>query len=179
MSASRHCRRIESTQSKSHGTGVVARFAARGDLLDLGGEVLRDVERSEQRCADDQLVAQGRFQQQRKPAVGRRLILDGAAHDQILVAVAPVGRQDLHQAVYAFGDEEEAQVAARADHLPRLGAPCVGLFDQKIRREAGVDHLSGRNLEPSVAAPAHGRLNAEVLRTSLLSLSCRSSCRYT
>lgn len=139
-------------------TGVVARFAVRGDLLDLGGEVLRDVERSEQRCADDQLVAQGRSQQQRKPAVGRRLILDGAAHDQILVAVAPVGRQDLHQAVYAFGDEEEAQVAARADHLPRLGAPCVGLFDQKIRREAGVDHLSGRNLEPSVAAPAHGQV---------------------
>ena len=68
------------------GAGFVARFAPDGYLFDPGDEVSCDVERPEQRGADDQLVAQGGVQQQRQPVVGHRLVLDRAAHGEVFVA---------------------------------------------------------------------------------------------
>ena len=153
------CRHALFTQPEHPGVvarpGLVALFAARRDLLDGGREIACDVERSQQRGADDEPVADRRREEQQQPVIGHRLIFDRAADDDILISVAPVGRQYGGQPVNALGEEEEPQVVADAHHLPGLGTPGVGLLQQKIRCEAGVDHLAGGDLEPSVAATAH------------------------
>lgn len=72
----------------------------------------------------------------------------------------PVGRQYLHEPVDTLGDEEKTQVAAYADHLPRFGAPGVGLLDEEIRCEAGIDHLARRDFVTSVARAAHRQVES-------------------
>jgi hypothetical protein len=44
--------------------------------------------------------------------------------------------------VYAFGDYHKPKVAPLAYHIPRFGAPQVGIFEEKIGSEAGVKQCS-------------------------------------
>ena len=128
-----------------------ARLAACGHLLNIGREVWRKVDVGEHRGHHYALVLDGHIQENRQPVVGHCLILDGATHQHVVVAVAPIVGHALQKAVNAFGEEVEPKVAALAYHPPALGAPLVGIFQQKIGREASEDNPPRWNLPTLVA----------------------------
>ena len=68
--------------------------------------------------------------------VGAVLVLYGAAHRHVFIALAPIGGQAGGQAFDAFGKEKEGAVAALTDDFPDFFAPGVGFFNQQIGGEA-------------------------------------------
>lgn len=140
------------------GTCVDTRLAPYRHLLYRLVEPRREVHRSQQRRGDDGLVADGQRAEDGQAVVGHCLVLDGAAHDDVLVALAPVVGHALHEAVDALGEEEKPEVAPQPHHLPAFGAPRVGVLQQEVRREAGEDQLAARYLPRLVALFLDGKV---------------------
>ena len=137
------------------GTGIGPRLASGYHLVDGRREVGREIDGAEKRFAHDDATGQRRGQVKGKAIVGSVLVLDGATKGDMGIAVAPVRRETGAQAVDAFGDDEKVQVAATAYHRPRLGPPRVGVGEQEIGRETGIDRLTRRDFVPTVALAAH------------------------
>ena len=133
------------------GARVDARLAPYRYLLYRFVEPRRDVHRREQWRSDDGLVADGKRAEDGQAVVGHRLVLDSAAHDDVLVAVTPVVGHALREAVYAFGEEKEPEVAPQPQHLPAFGAPRVGVLEKEVGGETGEYHLAARYLPRLVA----------------------------
>lgn len=69
-------------------------------------------------------------------------IFDRAADDHVVVAVAPIVRQALRQALNPLGEKKKLQIGPFAHHAPAISAPSVRLFQQKIGGKANVDQLA-------------------------------------
>lgn len=139
-----------------------SRFAARlpadAYLLYAAVEPAPYVEMRQQRCADDYPVAYWQRCEYGQPQIGLPLILDRTADRHILVALAPVGGEQIGQPRDTLGKEHELQVATQRHHLPALVAPRVGLFEQEVGGKAGIYHLSAADLEASRAVAARRQI---------------------
>ena len=140
------------------GACLAARFAPCAHLLDGVVEVLQQVDALYQRRGDNGLVFDGQLPEDGQAVVGHGLVFDGAAHQHVVVAVTPVGRDALHEAVYAFGEEVEPQVGTLSHHGPALGTPGVGILQQEVGGEAGEDHAAGGYLVALVATAFEGEV---------------------
>ena len=140
-------------------TRVIARLAPARHRIDPPlGEVAAQVEAFEQRFADHLAAAQRQREVDRQPIVGALLRLAGTAQHHMRPAFAPVRRQAGRDAIDALGNHQEGTVAPLADHRPRFAAPRVGLLDEKIGGETGIDRLAGRNLVTSRPVAPHGKV---------------------
>ena len=62
------------------------------------------------------------------------------------------------QSVNAFGNHQEVQIAAEADHFPRSTAPRIGIFYEKIGSEAGIERCTGRYFVSTAAFFLEGQV---------------------
>ena len=97
--------------------------------------------------------------------IGHRLVLYRASHDDIVVAVAPVGGYAFHETVDTFGEEVEPEVAPLPHHLPAFRPPFVRVFQQKVGSEAGEDQLAALYLPRLVALLFHRQVEIGCLAT--------------
>lgn len=133
------------------GARLAARFAPCAHLLDGVVKVLQQVDALYQWRRNDGFVLDGQLPEDGQAVVGHGLIFDGAAHQHIVVAVAPVGRDALHEAVYTFGEEVEPQVGTLSHHGPAFRTPSIGILQQEVGGEAGENHTAGGYLVALVA----------------------------
>ena len=133
------------------GTGIDPRLAAGRDLLDGRVQVRGKVDGGEHRRHDDALVLDGEREKDGETIVGHLLVLDGATHDDVVVAVAPIVGHALQEAVDALGEKEKPEVAAAFHHLPTVRAPEVGILQEEVGGEAGEDNLAALHLPRLVA----------------------------
>ena len=133
------------------GTCLTPRFAPCAHLLDGVVEVLQQVDALYQWRRNDGFVLDGQLPEDGQAVVGHGLIFDGTAHQHIAIAVAPVGRDALHEAVYALGEEVEPQVGALSHHCPAFRTPSIGILQQEVGGEACEDHTAGGYLVALVA----------------------------
>lgn len=133
-------------------------------LRPLANIIWCEVDAFQQRFADDNLMPDGGGAVDREAVICPRLVLDGAADGNVVITLAPVGRQALNQTVDTFRDHHKVEVTPYANHLPGLRAPCVGIFYKEVGGETGVDHRAGRNLVLSVPFPAGGQIETLCLR---------------
>lgn len=116
--------------------GIFAGFAAyRHVFYQSRVEVLAQIDRFEHRFYHYHSVFDGQRKKDGQAIVGAVLILGGAAYVDIIVSVAPVGRQTFFEPVYALGKESELAIAAQLDNPPNFRAPRVGFLNQKIGSE--------------------------------------------
>lgn len=151
------------------GPRLHARLAAHAHLLDRSVEVWEEIYSLKHRRDDDALVLDGQGFENGQPIVGHGLVLDGAAHQHIVVALAPVVGEALHEAVDALGEEIEPEVAPFTHHLPALAAPRVGILEQEVGGEAGEDHHAALEL-PRLVATAFQR------EIEVGGLACQAAC---
>lgn len=137
---------------------LAARFAPCAHLLDGVVEVLQQVDALYQWRRNDGFVLDGQLPEDGQAVVGHGLVFDGAAHQYVVVAVAPVGRDALHEAVYAFGEEVKPQVGALSHHCPAFRTPSIGILQQEVGGEAGEDHTAGGYLVALVATAFEGEV---------------------
>ena len=133
------------------GARLATRFSPCAHLLYRIVQIVYEVDGLYQRRGDDGLVLDGERTEDGQAVVGHGLIFDGAAHQHIVVAVAPVGRDALHKAVYAFGEEVKPQVGALSHHGPALRTPGVGVLQEEVGGEASENHTAGGYLVAPVA----------------------------
>ena len=88
----------------------------------------------------------GKRKKNGQPTVRHFLIFDGAADNNIVVAIAPVVGNTFHETVNSLSEKEKAEVATPLDHLPTLGPPLVGIFQKEIRGETGENDFAAFNL---------------------------------
>lgn len=140
------------------GTCLSARFASYTHLLYRIVQIVHKVDGLYQRRGDNGFVFDGKRTEDRQAIVGTVLVFDGAANQHVVVAVAPVGRDALHEEVYALGEEVKPQVGTLSHHGPALGTPGVGILQQEVGGEAGEDHAAGGYLIALVATAFDGEV---------------------
>ena len=133
--------------------GAGARFSANGDLLDAVVQIRSDVDGANERRYDDAFVLDRQRLKDGQPIVGHLLVLHRAADDDVVVAVAPILRDALQEAVDTFGEEVEMEVAPDTHHLPALGPPRVCVLQEEVGGKAGKDDFSWFDL-PGPVPPA-------------------------
>ena len=62
----------------------------------------------------------------------------GAADGEVIVSVAPIGRNAVQKALDALGEKQKMQILPFTYHSPALGAPRIGILQQEIRGKAEV-----------------------------------------
>ena len=147
-------------------TGIHARLASHRHFVDGFVQIRREVHGGEQGRGDDALALDRKRQEDGQAIVGHLLVLDRTANDDIVIAVTPVVGHALHETVDALGEEKEPQIASATHHLPTVGSPFIGVFQQKIRGEASENDLSALYLPRLVALPLNGEI--EITRLAAL-----------
>lgn len=113
---------------------TVVVLPAAEDLLELsGGEVAFGIDRADERCRHEALVLGGDVEKNGQPLVSPRLVLGRDLKHNVLVSVAPIGRQVVADAPSPLGEDAEHNIGALSDHRPRLVAPGVRLLDKEVR----------------------------------------------
>lgn len=121
--------------------GVIIRLTADYHQLDTV-QIFFYVDFFEKRLGSNTLVLNGQGLKYRQFPVRVLLIFDGAAHHHIVVSVAPVLGDALHEPFNPLGQKEEGAVLALLDHFPALGPPWVCFLNEKIRRKAGINQTA-------------------------------------
>lgn len=120
------------------------------DLLKLsGGKVALGIDRPDERSRHETLVLGGDIEEDRQPLVSPRLVLGRDLKHDVLVSVAPIGRQMVADAPRPLGEDSEHDIGAPSDHRPRLVAPGVRLLDEEVRGKPDQQLHAGRDLEAS------------------------------
>lgn len=83
------------------------------------------------------------------------LILDRTAYHDILIAIAPILGDTVHEPADALGEKQKCAVRPLLHHLPAFRPPGVGLLDQKVGGKAGV-YDARLHLEMPVLQPLCG-----------------------
>lgn len=109
---------------------TVSRFTARTDRFNFGAfKIGAQIDRTEERLANDLAVAERERQKDRQPRVGSVLIFAGTANRDVFVAVSPVRGEKRFQTLDAFCKKDEMQIGAKLHHAPRINTPLVCIFD--------------------------------------------------
>lgn len=106
----------------------------------------------------------GERQENGQTIIRHLLILHRTAHDDIVIAIAPVVGCALHETINALGEKEKPKVAPLLHHLPAFRPPFIRIFQKKIGGKAGKHQLATLYLPRLVALPPHGEV--EVARLS-------------
>ena len=95
--------------------------------------------------------------------VSHILILHRAAYQHIVIPIAPIFGNAIHEAVNAFGEEIEPQVAPLLHHQPALLAPLVSVGEQEVGSEAGENYLAALDFPRLVALSLNGKIETSCL----------------
>ena len=121
------------------------------DLLELAGsEVTFGIDRADERSRHEALVLGGNVEKDGQPFVCPCLVLRRDLENDVLVTVAPIGRQMVVDAPRPLGEDAEHDIGALSDHRPRLVAPGVRLLDEEVRGKPDQQLHAGSDLEASV-----------------------------
>ena len=129
---------------------VVVLPAAEDLLEPSGGEVAFGIDRADERCRHEALVPGGDVEKNGQPFVSPRLVLGRDLKHDVLVSVAPVGRQVVADAPRPLGEDAEHDVGTLSDHRPCLVAPGIRLLDEEVRGKPDQQLHAGRDLEAPV-----------------------------
>ena len=105
-------------------------------------------------------VRDGGGQENRQPEVCAVLVFHRAGDGDVLISRPPVERQVDRQPFNAFCDKEKTQIGPCTDHLPGFYTPVVGLLEQKVGGEAGVDGAARRDTVGATARPGYRQAEA-------------------
>ena len=135
------------------------------DLLELaGGEVAFGIDRADERSRHETLVLGGNVEKDGQPFVCPCLVLRRDLENDVLVTVAPIGRQMVVDAPRPLGEDAEDDVGALSDHTPRLVAPGIRLLDEEIRGKPDQQFHAGGDLETSIASALQRHVKVSVPR---------------
>jgi len=125
-------------------TGFVPRLPSDDDLFDPCTNVVGlQINPAQKRFANEGFMFDRQCLVNRHTIVRSVLIFNGTANRYMFVAVPPIIGQRFSHTINAFGNHEERQIIAFPNHFPCFLAPRVGIFDEKIGSEAGIDLRSG------------------------------------
>ena len=137
---------------------IVARLSADGYLFAPARKFSTKIDRLEQRLTNYRFVTDWQRVEQRQSLVYTALIFHCAADSYIFISIVPIVGQGLENPLRTLRHNEEAKVAAKPHHLPRLIAPFVCLFDKEIGCEARPHQRSGRNLPFALPRSSYGQI---------------------
>ena len=105
----------------------------------------------------------GQGLENRQPEISHLLVFHRAAYQHIVVAVRPIRRQALLQAVNPFGEEIEIKVLTLTHHLPALPSPLVGILQKEVGSKTGEYKLAARDFVGLVPLEAHRQIECRGL----------------